>query len=126
MFRTRFSLGDAAVIGICLLLTLLLLLVPTLQREKAAALLITTPDGSSRHSLSQSATLTLEGNGHSLTVVIENGSARVVTCDCPDGICKSSGAISSVGQSLLCAPAGIRLLIVDEEGGASDVDFIAG
>lgn len=126
MFRTRFSLGDAAVIGACLLLVLLLLLIPALQRGQAAALLVTTPGGSSRYPLSQSATLTLEGNGHSLTVVIENSSARVVSCDCPDGICKRSGAISSVGQSLLCAPSGIRLLIVDGEGGAGDVDFIAG
>ena len=124
MFRVRFSAADVAVMLICLLLALLLLLTP-LSRTNGAFLTVTTPTGSHSYSLSENQTITAEGNGLSLTVQIENGEARVIHSDCPDKICHS-GAISKSGQSILCAPAGIRLLISAEKGGSADVDFVAG
>lgn len=66
--------------------------------------------------------LALANNGHTLTVAIESGSVRVVESSCPDGICRSY-AISRSGETLVCAPAGIAL-VIREKGG--EVDAVIG
>ena len=124
MFRVRFSFADAIVMLICLSLILLLLLLPLL-RTSGDRLTVTTPETSYSYSLSENQTFTVVGNGIALTIQIENGEARVLHSSCPDGLCQTGG-ISKSGQSILCAPAGVRLLITSREGGNADVDFVAG
>ncbi len=37
-------------------------------------------------------------------LIIENGSCKVETADCKDGICISRGKISKIGESIVCLP----------------------
>ena len=126
MFRVRVSVWDAVVAVSCLLLAVLLLLLPFLRPQGDVVLLVTSPHGEAFYPLDTPLCFTVDGNGHMLTVEIRDGMATVISSDCPDGVCLSGSAISRQGQSILCAPAGIRLLITDRRGGSDDADFVAG
>lgn len=123
MFRTRVTIRDGVAVVAVLLAACLLLFAPWQSRVDGAFLVLTTPEGTMEYSLSSDRELTLTSQGVTLTVVIENGSAYVRTSDCPDGVCRAGGRISKSGETILCAPAGVRLLV---KGGASDVDHVAG
>lgn len=126
MFRSRFSLADGILLSCVLCLALLLLLIPFLTQKSGTELILTTPTSSQSLSLSKDQTLSLSSLGHSLTVEIQNGRARVLESSCPDGVCMASGWIEHSGDSVICAPAGVRLLITTEKGGSDNVDFVAG
>lgn len=127
MFRTRVSWADGAVLLTVLVLALLLVLLPLLLQDSGGYLLVTTENGSRSYPLSEDRKLTVtSSNGYALTLEIRDGKAHVLESDCPDKICMHSGWIGTPGQSVICAPAGVRLLIVKDKGGNADVDFIAG
>jgi len=52
---------------------------------------------------------------------ISSGSVRVVYTDCPGHQCEKTGAISTSGQSIVCAPNHVSATI---ESGAAEVDAI--
>ncbi len=54
------------------------------------------------------------------TLVIEDGTARVVEASCPDQICVRQGAVRYAGESIVCLPH--RLVITVEGGQRDDVD----
>ena len=70
--------------------------------------------------LGENARITLGGGAHTNTLVIENGSARVVEASCPDRICVSRGAVRYNGESIVCLPH--KLVITVEGGRSGDVD----
>ena len=123
MIRTKFSPWDTVAMALVLALALALLLVPLFLGQRGEILVITTPDGSSSYALSYDREISLESNGITLTIVIEDGAAYVRYSDCPDGICRMGGRISKSGETILCAPAGVTLLV---RGGGNGVDFVAG
>lgn len=123
MIRTKFSPWDALVAGLVLVAALALLLLPPLLRCEGATLVVTTPEGSEVYSLFEDRRIELVSGGITLTVVIEGGEAYVLHSDCPDGVCRASGRISRSGETILCAPAGVTLLV---RGGGDGVDFVAG
>ena len=123
MFRTKCSFYDAIVIAVILLCAILLIWRPWVSSEEGAYLVVSTPQGSEEYSLATDRKLTYTENGITLTVVIEDGAVFVHESTCPDGVCKSSGRISKVGETVICAPAGVRLEI---KGANADVDFVAG
>ena len=47
-------------------------------------------------------------------VVVEKGAARVAHSTCKDGLCESMGPISKEGQTILCLPNRISLVISSE------------
>ena len=57
---------------------------------------------------------------HTNTLVIENGTARVVEASCPDQICVNQGAVRYAGESIVCLPH--KLVVTIEGGQPSDVD----
>lgn len=123
MFRTRFNWHDiVAALGVVLLACAILAL-PLLWRREGELLVISTPDGSYEYSLSENRTVTVTSRGITLTVVIRHGAAYVKASECADGVCVSSGRISRSGESIVCAPAGVRLQV---KGGGERVDFVAG
>lgn len=67
--------------------------------------------------LNEDTRLVLGEDGHTNTLVIENGTARVAEADCPDQICVSHGAIRYAGESIVCLP---HRLVVSVEGGQTD------
>ncbi len=52
--------------------------------------------------------------------VFNDGSVAVVESDCPDKICLKTGKIKEVGQSIVCVPNRLLIVIV----GSSDVDVV--
>ena len=52
--------------------------------------------------------------------VFNDGCVAVVESDCPDKICLKTGKIKEVGQSIVCVPNRLLVIIV----GSSDVDVV--
>ncbi len=123
MFRTRLNLRDVWIIVVVLVIAVLLLTLPMLNGRDGELLEIVTPQGTQIYDLDESCQVTVESRGYRLTIVIADGKAFVIESDCPDGICRESHAISRPGESILCAPAGVRLGV---RGGEGDVDYVAG
>lgn len=74
-------------------------------------------------SLDRDTRVVLGEEGHTNTLVIENGTARVVEAGCPDQICVNHGAIRYAGESIVCLPH--RLVVTVEGGAPGDVDAAA-
>lgn len=71
-------------------------------------------------SLDRDTRVVLGEEGHTNTLVIENGTARVVEASCPDQICVNHGAIRYAGESIVCLPH--RLVVSIEGGQESGID----
>lgn len=123
--QTKFKKGDAVAVALCLCAALVLFALPFLRADaQGATLTVTYRDGAEQtFALDRNQVLTLCGDGHTLTVVIENGTVRVSESDCPDGLCRA-GRISRDGEALVCLPAGIVLTVRCGERG--DIDAVVG
>ncbi|MBD5084726.1 MAG: NusG domain II-containing protein [Clostridiales bacterium] len=73
--------------------------------------------------LSEDTQVALGEGEHTNTLVIENGTARVVEASCPDQICVNQGAVRYAGESIVCLPH--KLVVTVEGGQANDVDATA-
>ena len=123
MFRTRITFFDILAVLFVLCLAGALLCSSWARREDGAFLVVATGEGSMQYALSEAREIELSTNGHRLLVVICEGEAYVAESDCADGVCRLSGRISQTGETVICAPAGVRLWI---KGGDEDVDHVAG
>ena len=56
---------------------------------------------------------TFEVNG--VTVAVEDGAARVVSSDCRDQICVHMGAIDLAGESIVCLPNRVSVVLTGED-----------
>lgn len=66
----------------------------------------------------------IDGYGEfSLTVVVENGEARVEDSTCPDLICQNHSPISHGGEEIVCLPGRVVVEITGEE---AVVDAVVG
>ena len=88
--------------------------------ESGSRLEVHTPSGIDYYSLSEDASFDVDSNGHILRVSISDGEARVDASDCPDGLCRRMGAISRAGESIVCVPARVKLVVSGESGGGDD------
>lgn len=122
MFKSKVTIHDLFAV-LAVLVAAGVLLCASLTADTGALLEVVTPEERNVYTLSEKQELTVVSNGITLHILIENGAARVLESDCPDGVCVSGGAISKTGESLLCAPAGVVLRV---KGGDGDVDFVAG
>lgn len=129
MFRTRFSFADVLVI-LTLLAVAALLLLGFLRSAGTASsenlLVIRTPTEALTYPLSADRTVTVSSGNITLTVEIRDGRARVSDSDCPDKICQHTGWISRKGETVICAPAAVRLTVTDPKGGVGDADSVIG
>ena len=123
MFRTKPSFGDLIAAVAVLLIAVLLIWHPWQGRADGEILVIVTPDETIEYALSENRTIELESRGVHLCIEIADGKAFVCESDCPDGVCVASASISRTGETILCAPAGVSLMV---KGGDGDVDFVAG
>ena len=123
MFRTKFGFGDLIAAVAVLFVAVLLLWHPWQKKDVGETLVIVTPDETMEYSLSENRTIEIESRGVHLCIEIADGKASVSESDCPDGVCVASASISRTGETILCAPAGVSLVV---KGGDGDVDFVAG
>jgi len=123
MFRTKFGLGDVIAAVAVLFVAVLLLWHPWQKKDVGETLVVVTPDETMEYSLSKDTAIHIESRGVHLCIEISDGKAYVSKSDCPDGVCVASASISRTGETILCAPAGVSLVV---KGGDGDVDFVAG
>lgn len=55
--------------------------------------------------------LPLEGGGYELKIRAEKGRIRFESSDCPDKICVNTGWLTSVGDSAVCLPARVSIVV---------------
>ena len=77
-----------------------------------------------RFPLKEDRTYTIKGkDGGSNYMLIKDGKVRVDDASCPDLLCKKQGAISQVGQSIICLPNQVVIAI---QGEGAKTDAMAG
>lgn len=123
MFSNRISYRDWIAFAAVLLVAVLLATLPLLTARTGGQLVVTTPEGEQIYPLSRNESFEIVSRGITLSIVIEDGAAYVKDSTCPDGVCRSTRAVSKRGETVLCAPAGVTLTV---RGGDGDVDFVAG
>ena len=121
--RHSFGVGDGVVIGAVLLLSVFLLLGGLLPGEGREVEILAKGERIASLSLNEDTVYSLSLEEYHLTVTVRDGKAFVSEADCPDRVCLHSGAISRAGDIIVCAPAGVVLRVVGEEGSA---DAVAG
>lgn len=129
MFRTRFSFADVLVMLSVLLIASLLLFGSFRSSGNDSSdlrLVIRTQSEVLSYPLSSDRTIPVASGGYTLTVEIRDGRARVSDSNCPDKICQRTGWISRKGETVICAPAAVRLTVTDRRGGADDADSVIG
>ena len=113
-------LGDILLVAGLLVIAGAVLLIMLLTRVEGSYILVTKGgDEIGRYSLSEDGEYYLNGGTHLL--VVEQGRTYMRDADCPDRVCVHSGAISYVGQSIVCLPYDITVIIKGEGG----VDFVS-
>ena len=60
-------------------------------------------------------------NGGTNVLKIENGSAFIISADCPDHTCVNTGKISKVGQSIICLPNRVSIRVIANDSGDADL-----
>ena len=74
--------------------------------------------------LKSSETRTLTANGYTLTLILSPDGAEIAHADCPTQDCVHTGKITRPGQSIVCLPA--RISVVLEGSGDGGVDAVLG
>lgn len=73
--------------------------------------------------LSEDTEVTIEGvDGGENLLVIQDGTAKIESASCPDGICVRHYAISRDGESIICLPN--RVVVTIRGGEKGDVDAV--
>ena len=72
--------------------------------------------------LEEDTTFELEGV-YLNTITVRDGAVSITSSDCPGEDCVHSGAISSMGRSIVCLPNEVEVRVVNA---SSDVDFVVG
>ena len=71
------------------------------------------------YSLSQNGTFVL--NGGTNTLVIENGTARLINSECPNHDCEKMGKIKYVGQFIECLPNDLSVTVKGNQNDGVDI-----
>ncbi len=123
--KGKIKTGDAVIICSVLVLALAVFILSFfLFSSDSAVQLAVSCDGTEKvYSLDSDSVFTIENNGYTLTVRIEESSVYVESADCPDNTCVHTGRIDRAGEVIACVPAEVMLRIIGEE---ADYDFIAG
>ena len=110
------------VAGLLLVSVLLVLILQGTRREGAVAVVEIDGTAVGEYSLTVDGEYSL--NGGTNVLVIEGGEAYLTYADCPDLVCVKTGRIRFVGQSIVCLPNRLSVVI---RGEASDggVDFVS-
>ena len=54
-------------------------------------------------------------------IVVQNGSVKVEEADCNDHTCVRQGKINRTGQTIICLPHGVKIVVLGKGQGGSDV-----
>lgn len=73
--------------------------------------------------LRESQTRQITSNGHTLTLTLFADGAQITASDCGNQYCVQTGKITRAGQSIVCVPARVSVLLV---GGGDGPDLVIG
>lgn len=78
--------------------------------------------------LDTDATLEVTTSLGSNTIVVEDGTVRVASADCPNGTCLHEQPIGEPGKQIICLPHKLWIEVVPEgeNGGEMDVSLVEG
>ena len=112
------------ILGAVLLLAALCLFIVFRNLEKTGGRVVVQQDNEivGEYSLSEDGEYVFKTFYGSNTLVIKNGEAYVKNSTCRDHICEETGAISKVGDTIICLPN--TLFITVTEGEPSEYDAI--
>lgn len=125
MISKKLTRLDIFLIVAVLTAAVLLLALKLLPTEEKKYLLVISDNAEQSFSLDSDRDIELFSNGIRVKITIEDGSAFIADSECRNGICMRSPRAKSIGDSIVCAPAGIALIIKGSGGGA-DADAYAG
>ena len=69
--------------------------------------------------------LTLENNGHTLSVLLERDGVTVLGSTCAGHDCMKTGKITKAGRSIICLPGRISIALTGRAAG-EEIDIYAG
>ena len=122
--KLSLKLGDIILIAVIVLTAVVMLVLPFFSnKSEYAEIVIAEKDEVQIVNLNTVATYNIASRGVKLQVCVSGGEVFVKESDCRDGICRNTPPISRLGQSIVCAPAGVVVRIVGEGVG---VDGISG
>ncbi len=101
---------DIIVIALVTVLAVILAVLPLFSKKKGASVVITADGKEQSYSLERDQTVTVK----SLTVVIKNGSVKVVKSGCSDHLCEKMGSIEDAREKIVCLPEGVVITIEGE------------
>ena len=113
--------ADIIVISAILLISLIFLCI-TLLTKREGTLAVVEVDGVTIGSYPLYTDGIFVLNGGTNTLVIENGKAYLTNSHCPDHTCEKTGKVGYVGQSIVCLPNRLSVLI---KGDGDGVDFVS-
>ena len=90
---------------------------------EADSVTVASESGTAVYSLENDSTFEVASAGHTLTVEIKDGEARVTASDCPDKVCVHTPAIGKRKGAIVCVPA--RVQITAEGGREDEIDWTA-
>lgn len=67
------------------------------------------------YSLDENRTITVERNGHTNVVTIENGAVYISESTCKNQICVNDGSIDTIGQQIVCLPNRVVVEIIGDD-----------
>lgn len=116
--------ADILFIAGLLLVSVALVLILTLTRREGAFAEVEI-DGESvaRYALATDGEYAL--NGGTNVLVIEGGEAYLTYADCPDLVCVKTGRIRYVGESIVCLPNRLSVVIRGEDADGGGVDLVS-
>ena len=121
--KRRIGRAEILFIAGLLLASLALLLVLTLtRREGAVAEVELDGETVARYALDEDGEYVL--NGGTNILVIEGGEAYLTYADCPDLVCVRTGRIRYVGESIVCLPNRLSIVIRGEDADGG-VDLVS-
>ncbi len=93
--------ADIVLLIVIIVLSLTLFFIPFSKTEGSTLKISINNEEYMRVPLNENRQIELPEN----TVIIENGSAYVVSSKCPDKVCINQGKINKEGQTIICLPA---------------------
>lgn len=122
--RTRLMPADIALIAVSLLAVGASAFAAARNGTGRERLIVETPAGEFVYSLDEDAVIRAEGPLGETMIVVEDGSARIESSPCDNGLCVAMGRIGAAGQWASCLPNRV-FLRVSGAAGKDEPDALA-
>ena len=109
---------DISAVALVVLFSFLLGFLPSFITTDGNFFILSSPEIEAEYSLFEDRTIEL---GYA-SVIVEDGTVRIENSTCGDKICERTGAISKAGESIICVPNRISIVV----WGETEVDSVAG